>query len=61
METQQTHHESRLSEASAERDRLAAHLATALDNCRQLEADFQHSRCVSQYTAIGVQCCSHDL
>lgn len=45
MESQQGSHTHRLEEASAERDRLAAHLTTALDSCRQLEAELQQSRC----------------
>lgn len=44
MESQQASHASRLAEAGAERDRLAAHLSTALESCRQLEADLQQSR-----------------
>ena len=45
MESQQASHANRLEEANAERDRLTAHLSSALDSCRQLEADLQHSRC----------------
>lgn len=51
MESQQANHTNRLAEASTERERLAAHLATALDSCRQLEGDLQQSRCASETEA----------
>ena len=49
FESQQATHDARLAEANAERDRLATHLATALDSCRKLEADLQQSRCAFSY------------